>query len=371
MRAYGQIQSAFWQAPDIAGTDETPPISDGAKLLACFLLTGPQSNGIGCYAMGNGLVTDTLKWSIEAIEERFDELSSNGFAYRSNGVVFIPNFLRWNGIANANVAKARFKEWEALPRGIAKALASRALLDFCPYWTDAQRNLLETVSQTVSDTQKRELKTKKRKEPNRKEPYQKELANARLSENDEAEQVGLRADQQHRPGKRVVSPAKHRGEPELFPEFYALYPRKVGRPKAAQSFGRLTETDQRAAITAIPKFAASWNWRMEPDFIPHPTTWLNQRRWEDEPPPEHPIAPPPRQKQPPRQSRQAAIFEALANDHRHAETAARLASGQHPQGLLAADPARLGVHAGNGHGADDPACLDADFSEQGHRRSGA
>lgn len=168
-------------------------------------------------------------------------------------------------------------------------------------------------------------------------------------------------------GKRVVSPAKRRGEPDLFADFYALYPRKVGRPKAAQSFGRLTEADQRAAIAAVPAFAASWKWRMEPDFIPHPTTWLNQERWKDDPPPPHPSAPAARQPHAPKQSRQNAIFEVLANDHRYAETAARLAAGQPPQGLLAAHPAESGLHARAGHGSNDADCLDADFSEQGHR----
>lgn len=364
MRVYGQIQSAFWQAPDIAGTDDTPSITDGAKLLACFLLTGPQSNGIGCYPLGNGVVTDVLRWSIETIEERFDELSANGFAYRSNGVVFIPNFLRWNGIANANVAKARFKEWESLPRGIAKALAAGALLEFCSYWTEAQANLLQTVCQTVSDTQKRELKTRKGKEPNRKEPNQKELAIARLSEIDKPERAD---DVTPSPRKRVVAPAKSRSEPDAFAAFWSLYPRKVARPKAAQSFGKLTEAEQRAAIEAIPKFAASWKWRTEPDYIPHPTTWLNQRRWEDDPPPAHPSAPAARQPHAPKQSRQNAIFEVLANDHRYAETAARLAAGQPPQGLLAAHPAESGLHARAGHGSNDADCLDADFSEQGHR----
>lgn len=142
---------------------------------------------------------------------------------------------------------------------------------------------------------------------------------------------------------------KPRSEPDAFAAFWSLYPRKVARPKAAQSFGKLTEAEQRAAIAAVPKFAASWKWRMEPDYIPHPTTWLNQRRWEDEPPPEHPVATVQRIT-PPRQSRQAAIFEALANDQRYADTAARhsLALGSDPQGLPALDGAFAVVSAGSG-----------------------
>jgi hypothetical protein len=67
-------------------------------------------------------------------------------------VVFLPNFLRWNGIANPKVAKARIKELETLPTNEAKALAARALLKFCGHLTDEQKTVLQTVSQTVSET---------------------------------------------------------------------------------------------------------------------------------------------------------------------------------------------------------------------------
>lgn len=123
-----------------------------------------------------------------------------------------------------------------------------------------------------------------------------------------------------RPGKRVVAPAKHRDEPAGFAEFYALYPRKEARPKAAAAFGKLTAEQQRKATTAIVEFAASWKWQAEPEFIPHPTTWLNQHRFDDTPPP---LARPQPQQPPPRQSRAAAITQALLEDPRYDQVAQR------------------------------------------------
>src|SRR5690606_12761100 len=102
MREYGQVQSAFWQSPDAQAW------SDTGKLLALYLLTGPHANGLGCYRLPDGYVMADLGWSAERVSKGFEELSSNGFANRLEGVVFIPNFLRWNRIANGNVAKARF-----------------------------------------------------------------------------------------------------------------------------------------------------------------------------------------------------------------------------------------------------------------------
>lgn len=111
MREYGQIQSSFWADPEVQA------LSGEARLLACYLLTGPHSNGLGCYRLPNGYAQTDLGWSVETILKGFDELLSIGFAYRCERTfyVLIPNFLRWNPIANPKVAMARMKELEAVP----------------------------------------------------------------------------------------------------------------------------------------------------------------------------------------------------------------------------------------------------------------
>lgn len=146
MREYGQVQSAFWQSRDAQN------FSDTGKLLALYLLTGPHSNGIGCFRLPDGYVTGDLGWSNETVSAGFAELSRNGFAYRFDGVVFIPNFLRWNRIANNNVAHARLTEFEALPKGEARTRLARAMLEFCACWRPEDRAVIETVSETVSET---------------------------------------------------------------------------------------------------------------------------------------------------------------------------------------------------------------------------
>lgn len=141
MREYGQIQSAFWQSSDIG------QCSDQGKLLAAYLLTGPHSNGLGCFRLTDGYVMDDFGWSSETVSKAFEELSRNGFANRFGPVVFIPKFLQWNAIANPNVASARSREFEALPKSDAKPLLARAMLEFCRHWSPAFRTVLETVSE--------------------------------------------------------------------------------------------------------------------------------------------------------------------------------------------------------------------------------
>lgn len=146
MREYGQIQCGFWQSEDAQS------FTDAGKLLAAYLLTGPHSNGIGCYRCPDGYVMEDLGWSAERVSEGFAELFGKGFAYRFKGVVVIPKFLSWNKIANGNVAKARMGEFNALPNGEAKAHAARAMLTFCGFLTGEDRAHLETVCQTVPQT---------------------------------------------------------------------------------------------------------------------------------------------------------------------------------------------------------------------------
>jgi hypothetical protein len=69
-----------------------------------------------------------------------------------------------------------------------------------------------------------------------------------------------------------------------FEEWYAVYPRHKARPDAESAWAKLSPDERAAALSAIreqltwPVFAAT-----PPDKIPYPATWLNARRWTDEP----------------------------------------------------------------------------------------
>jgi len=69
-----------------------------------------------------------------------------------------------------------------------------------------------------------------------------------------------------------------------FEHFWKLYPRKVKKQKAKEWFEKNKPTEELFVImiTALKKFINSQEWKSNNgQFIPHPTTWLNQRRWED------------------------------------------------------------------------------------------
>lgn len=78
-------------------------------------------------------------------------------------------------------------------------------------------------------------------------------------------------------------PLKKKRASEYFVEFWDVYPRKVARAKAEQVFVRLArKVDLAVVVDGARRFASDPN-LPEPQFIPHPTSWLNAGRWDDEP----------------------------------------------------------------------------------------
>lgn len=83
-----------------------------------------------------------------------------------------------------------------------------------------------------------------------------------------------------------ISPRKAEGR-ERFERFWKAYPRKVGKPAAEKVFLGINPDEQALTVilNAIAQQKTSRQWQEdEGRYIPHPTTWLRQRRWEDEQP---------------------------------------------------------------------------------------
>lgn len=71
-----------------------------------------------------------------------------------------------------------------------------------------------------------------------------------------------------------------------FERFWAAYPRKVAKDAARRAFpkavSRISSAEPMAVILAgIERALPGWG---DPQFIPHPASWLNAGRWDDEAP---------------------------------------------------------------------------------------
>jgi hypothetical protein len=96
-------------------------------------------------------------------------------------------------------------------------------------------------------------------------------------------------------GNREASSAPEAPESELpgFDAFWSAYPRKVGKPSAVKAWKKVKPADHAAVAAGVTRWAAYWvAGQTSVEHIPHPSTWLNDRRWEDEPPPRRVAAAP-------------------------------------------------------------------------------
>jgi len=70
-----------------------------------------------------------------------------------------------------------------------------------------------------------------------------------------------------------------------FDNFWLIYKRKIDKGRAEKSFNCLTTQEKILAVAGAKKWAEKWDAeKTESEYIPHPTTWLNNKRWETIPP---------------------------------------------------------------------------------------
>lgn len=69
-----------------------------------------------------------------------------------------------------------------------------------------------------------------------------------------------------------------------FDQFWRAYPRKEGKANARKAFHKaLKTTSLETILSAITNQQKSDNWTKDDgQFIPHPASWLNGQRWDDE-----------------------------------------------------------------------------------------
>lgn len=78
---------------------------------------------------------------------------------------------------------------------------------------------------------------------------------------------------------------ERREEETTFSQFWLAYPRKAAKPDAIRAWRKLAlqNGDLEKLMSALERFKASDGWQGNGGkYIPHPATWLNKRRWEDE-----------------------------------------------------------------------------------------
>lgn len=78
---------------------------------------------------------------------------------------------------------------------------------------------------------------------------------------------------------------KSKSNPIAFDRFWTVYPKKTAKAVAKKAFDKIAPDDALldTMIKSVESFKKTQQWlKDDGQYIPNPTTWLNQRRWEDE-----------------------------------------------------------------------------------------
>tara|TARA_R100001440_G_scaffold54406_1_gene74250 strand:+ start:22768 stop:23379 length:612 start_codon:yes stop_codon:yes gene_type:complete len=67
---------------------------------------------------------------------------------------------------------------------------------------------------------------------------------------------------------------------QIFEKFWKIYPRKVAKKQAAKIFKKIQEKDHKNLLKGVVLFGEEKK-NTDIQYIPHPSTWLNQERWMD------------------------------------------------------------------------------------------
>lgn len=76
---------------------------------------------------------------------------------------------------------------------------------------------------------------------------------------------------------------EERARASAFEAFWQAYPRKIAKPEALKAWAKISPADYEKIMSAIVVHRNCDQWTKDDgQFIPHPATWLNKRRFDDE-----------------------------------------------------------------------------------------
>jgi hypothetical protein len=269
MRNYGVIYTAFWTSSDMQG------LSDQAKLLASYLLSGPHTTAIGCFRVPDGYILEDLGWPLETVRKGFDELFGNGFATRDEPSkwVLIHKFLKWNKIENPNQGKFAAGLFDQVPAIPLKSQLAQAIRDFCPHFPREVLNRFETLPEPLGQPYRNQ------------EPNPNPNPNPNANPEPEPQPRSLSAGETE--ARLGATRASGRTDEvaidlEFDDGFWPVYPKRVDKGAARKAYRAARKKTSVDVIGAgVLRYAAE-RAGQDPTYTKGPAKWLNDEAWANE-----------------------------------------------------------------------------------------
>ena len=230
MAKYRTVNTRFWTDNFISDLN---PLD---RYLFLYFITNDHTNIIGIYEVPLRTVSFETGIEVDMLKKMLVRL--NGKVFYVDGWVFVKNFKKYQAYSNPSVKKGMEVALNDVPAKILNKI----------------NGLRHTV--TGPDT---------------------------LSEDPSNIDIDIDSniDIDVPPLKTPTEIANKKHKEESFEIFYAAYPRKKDRITAKRRFMNLSTKLYPKIMEALELNKRSKQWQ-DKEFIPFPSTWLNQKRWEDE-----------------------------------------------------------------------------------------
>lgn len=233
--------------PRIWNDEKFRTLSDDGQLVFLFMMTHPHMTSLGAMRATLPGLASEKGWPEKRFAKAFREALAKAMLKHDPKASFVglPNFLKYNPPESPNVVKSWSVALDLIPECRLKDELLQHVKDFTEAFQKAfQKALPKDFAKSM--------------------PYQ---------------------EQEQEQEKKKPDPVI---DTQTFDNFWSVYPRKKGKAKALESYTKAlkTGTDATTILEAAKRYASEQN-GADPKFTLHPTTWLNQGRWDDEPDPEY------------------------------------------------------------------------------------
>src|SRR5262249_52047762 len=254
------------------------------KLIVLYLFTG-QSNRIGIFNFSPGEAAEDLGMLPQSFAEGFGKVCERlqiGWD-ETFRVLYLPTWWKYNCPENPNVLKSCLDDLHEVPQ-------TSLIIEF----SKNLRYLPETFHQTFREGLPKSF-------PQRM-PHQEQEQEYKSTQSDNPipDSLGRSRDPKSGVGKQLLSDPQnpphskkkktlraHQPDPEIlaaFDDFYQAFPRHMAKQKALEAWSKLSPDAELTSLImqATVRYATEVE-NTDPRYVLHPATWLNDKRWEDEP----------------------------------------------------------------------------------------
>lgn len=261
MSIYRTVQLTFWTDRKIE--DE---FTAQDKYFYLFLLTNPYTNLCGCYEIGMKQMMHYTGYNENEISNLMSRMSN---LYRvckyseDTKEVLLLNWHKYNWTKSEKVLVGAYKQAKTIKNKGFQSYVMQLLNEY-GYTVESEYLKFEYPMDTTVTVTVNNISTN---------------SNNISKEQDNKDSTVYKT--------KAVKRGKNKEYTQEFEMFWTAYPRKEGKGEAFKSF--LKATDDCGAtvqdlLDGIDKYKQTEQWQRDGGkYIPHPTTWLNQKRWEDTP----------------------------------------------------------------------------------------